>query len=109
MREEMHIEGAAVSYCLIHRSLRCEGGEIKRSQLKRTGPGGEDFLGTLVSVEAAAIVDYLSILSGGALDRILRYLTAAHNLSDHLAECERVQRARKGDDVPPPINVGRRS
>lgn len=106
MREEMHIEGAAVSYWLIHRSLRCEGGEIKRSQLKRTGPGGEDFLGTLVSVEAAAIDDYLSIPSGGAVDKILRYRTAAHkNLSCHLAEIERLQRARKGDDVPAPINV----
>ncbi|MGA8310421.1 MAG: hypothetical protein WB755_10355, partial [Terriglobales bacterium] len=31
MLEEMHIEGAAVSYWLIQRSLRCEGGEIRRS------------------------------------------------------------------------------
>jgi hypothetical protein len=106
MLEEMHIEGAAVCYWLIQRSLRCEGGEIKRSQLKRTGPGGDDFLGTLVSVEATAIDDHLSIPSGAALDRILRYRTAAHkDLSYHLAEIERVQRARKGDHVPAPINV----
>jgi len=106
MLEEMHVEGAAVCYWLIQRSLRCEGGEIKRSQLKRTGPGGDDFLGALVSVEATAIDDHLSIPSGTALDRILRYRTAAHkDLSYHLAEIERLQRARKGDHVPAPINV----
>ena len=106
MLEEIHAEGAAVCYWLIQRSLKCEGGEIKRSQLKRTGPGGDDFLGTLVSVEATAIDDHLSIPSGTALDRILRYRTAAHkNLSYHLAEIERLQRARKSDDVPAPINV----
>ena len=106
MLEEMHLEGAAVCYWLIQRSLKCEGGEIKRSQLKRTGPGGDDFLGTLVSVEATAIDDHLSIPSGTALDRILRYRTAAHkDLSYHLAEIERLRRARKGDHVPAPINV----
>jgi hypothetical protein len=106
MLEEMHVEGAAVSYWLIQRSLRCEGGEIKRSQLKRTGARGDDFLGTLVSVEATAINDHLSIPSGAALDKILRYRTAAHkDLSYHLAEIERLQRARKGDHVPAPINV----
>ena len=106
MLEEMHVEGAAVCYWLIQRSLRCEGGEIKRSQLKRTGPRGDDFLGTLVSVEATAIYDHLSIPSGAALDKILRYRTAAHkDLSYHLAEIERLQRARKGDHVPAPINV----
>jgi hypothetical protein len=78
MLEEMHVEGAAVSYWLIQRSLRCEGGEIRRSQLKRIAPGGEDFLGTLVSVEATAIDDYLSIPSGAALDRILRYRSSAN-------------------------------
>jgi hypothetical protein len=106
MLEEVHVEGAAVRYWLIQRSLRCEGGEIKRSQLKRTAPGGEDHLGALVSVEAAAIDDHLSIPTGSALDRILRYRTAAHKeLSYHLAELERLQRARKGDHVPAPINV----
>jgi hypothetical protein len=106
MLEEMHVEGAGVSYWLIQRSLRCEGGEIKRSQLKRAGPGGDDFLGTLVSVEATAIYDHLGIPSGAALDKILRYRTAAHkDLSYHLAEVERLQRARKGDHVPAPINV----
>jgi len=106
MREEMHVEGAAVCYWLIQRSLRCEGGEIKRSQLKRRAPGGDDFLGALVSVEATAIDDHLSIPTGSALERILRYRTAAHKeLSYHLAELERLQRARKGDHVPPPINV----
>jgi hypothetical protein len=78
MLEEIHIEGAVVAYWLIQRSLRCEGGEIKRNQLKRTVPGGEDFLGTLVSVEAASIDDHLSIPPGAALDRILRYRAAAH-------------------------------
>lgn len=106
MREEMHVEGAAVCYWLLQRSLRCEGGEIKRSQLKRTGPGGDDFLGTLVSPEAAAIDDHLSIPTGSALKRILRYRNSANKeLSHHLAEFERLQRIRKGEHVPPPINV----
>jgi hypothetical protein len=43
MLEEMHVEGAAVRYWLIQRSLRCEGGEIKRSQLKRSAPGAKTF------------------------------------------------------------------
>jgi hypothetical protein len=77
MLEEMHIEGAAACYWLIQRSLRCEGGEIKRSQLRRAGLGGEDFPGTLVSVETTAIDDDLCIPSGAALDRILRYRTSA--------------------------------
>ena len=106
MLEETHIEGAAVCYWLIQRSLRCEGGEIKRGQLKRTRPGGDDFLGSLVSTEAAAIDDHLSIPSGAALDGILRYRTAANrDLSGHLSELERLQRARKGDHVPAPFNV----
>jgi hypothetical protein len=97
MVEEMHIEGAAVSYWLIQRALRCEGGEIKRSQLKRTVPGSEDFLGTLVNVEATAINDHLSIPAGASLDRILRYRTSAHkDLNHHLIEIERLQRSRKG-------------
>jgi hypothetical protein len=91
---------------LITRSLRCEGGEIKRSQLKHTGPEGEDFLGALGSPGVSAIDDHLSIPTGPALERILRYRTAAHkDLSHHLAEFERLQRARKGDHAPPPINV----
>ena len=106
MLEEMHVEGAAVCYWLIQRSLRCESGEIRRSQLKRKSPKGEDFLGSLISTELAEIDDHLSIPAGQALDRILRYRTAAHkDLSYHLAELERLQRARKGDHVPPPINV----
>jgi hypothetical protein len=106
MREEMHVEGAAVCYWLIQRSLRCEGGEIKRSQLKRRAPGGDDFLGALVSVEATAIDDHLSIPTGSALKRILRYRTSANKeLSHHLAEFERLQRIRTGEHVPPPINV----
>jgi hypothetical protein len=106
MLEELHVEGAAVSYWLIQRSMRCEGGEIKRSQLKRTGLGGEDYLGTFVSVEATAIDDHLSIPPAAALDRILRYRTSAsRDLSYHLAEIERLQRSRKGDHVPAPINV----
>jgi hypothetical protein len=106
MLEEMHVEGAAVGYWLIQRSLRCENGEIKRSQLKRKSPKGEDFGGSLINAELAEIDDHLSIPEGQALDRILRYRTAAHkDLSYHLAELERLQRARKGDQVPPPINV----
>jgi hypothetical protein len=106
MLEEMHIEGAAVCYWLIQRSLRCEGGDIKRSQLKCAGLGGDDFLGSLVSTEAAAIDDHLSIPSGAALDGILRYRTSANrDLSCHLAELERLQRARKGAHVLAPINV----
>jgi len=106
MREEMHVEGAAVCYWLIQRSLGCEGGEIKRSQLLRTAPGGEDHLGALVSAEATAIDDHLSIPTGSALKRILRYRTSANKeLSHHLAEFERLQRIRKGEHIPPPINV----
>jgi hypothetical protein len=104
MLEEMHVEGAVVAYWLIQRSLRCEGGEIRRSQVKRAGPGGDAFLGSLVSTEAAAIDDHLSIPSGAALNGILRYRTAAHkNLCHHLAEIERLQGSRKGD--VPPVNV----
>ena len=50
--------------------------------------------------------DHVSIPTGSALEEILRYRIAVHkDLSYHLAELERLQRARKGDHVPPPINV----
>jgi hypothetical protein len=39
MLEDTHLEQAAVSYWSIQRSLRCEGGEIKRNQLQRTEVG----------------------------------------------------------------------
>jgi len=106
MLEELHVEGAAAAYWLSQRSLRSETGEIRRSQLKRKGPKGEDFLGSVTSTELAEIGDHLSIPQGQALGRILRYRTAAHkDLSYHLAELERLQRARKGDHIPPPINI----
>jgi len=59
-----------------------------------------------VSAEATAIDDHLSIPTGSALKRILRYRTSANKeLSHHLAEFERLQRIRKGEHIPPPINV----
>ncbi len=106
MREEMHVLSAAAGYWLIQRSLRAESGEIRRSQLTCKSPKGDGFLGSVIGTELAEIDDHLSIPAGQALDRILRYRTAAHkDLSYHLAELERLQRARKGDQVPPPINV----
>ena len=106
MLEDTHVEQAAVSYWLIQRSLRCEGGEIKKGQLKRAEHGGADYPGIFPSGKAIRFDDHLSIPRGSALEGILRYRTAAHkDLSYHLAELERLQRARKGDHVPPPINV----
>jgi hypothetical protein len=107
MLEEMHIEGAAVRYWLIQRSLRCEGGEIKRNQIQRTEEGGLDHRDRRFSTgKAIKFDDHVSIPEDSALERILRYRTAAQKeLSYHLAEFERLQRARKGDHVPPPINV----
>ena len=106
MLEETHIEGAAVSYWLIQRSLRSESGEIRRGQLMLKSPKGGDFAAFLISPELAEIDDHLSIPNGQALDRILRYRTAAHkDLSYHLAELGRLQRSRKGDHVSPPIHV----
>ncbi len=93
-------------YWLIQRSLRCEGGEIKRNQLKRTEFGGIDDRESVFKRRAIRFDDHLSIPKDSALERILRYRTAAQKeLSYHLAEFERLRRARKGDHVPPPINV----
>jgi hypothetical protein len=96
--EELHVESAARCWCQICRSLRCEAGEIKRNQIEEA---------ELPSLEGASeILDHLSIPVGAGLDGILRYRSAAYKqLSYHLAELERLQRASRGDHVAPPIRV----
>ena len=58
------------------------------------------------SPELAASKDHLSLPFGANLDRILRYETTIQGqLAYAISQLERLQRARRGEQVPAPVSV----
>jgi hypothetical protein len=58
------------------------------------------------SPELAASKDHFSLPLGADLDRILRFGTTIQGqLAYAISQLERLQRARKGEQVPAPVSV----
>ena len=108
--EETLVEKVAVCYWRQQRALRCEAGLIKRSFLQRPEHALEESmrrsLGFSTNPESSAIKNHLSLPLGSDLDCILRYeTTIQRQLVYTINQLERLQRARKGEDVPVPVSV----
>ena len=120
--EEMMVEKIAVCWWRQKRSLRCETGLIRRDFVPRpeppTYPPLEKALQELVSFtgydprpikhipELDAIKDHRYLPLGEQLDQILRYETTIQRQRFYaINQLERLQRARKGEHIPAPVNV----
>jgi len=113
--QEFHLETVLRCMWSIARAVRWESAEMKKSQLRlQNAPAGELLRGieqvfqrtSAPKTEIDSTVDYLCIPDTPALDLILRYRVSGHKeLSYHLAELERLQKAENGDYVPAAIRV----
>ena len=108
--EEMLIEKIAVCWWRQKRALRCKAGLVRRTFVPDIFRRQEEskWRGVLPvpSPELTAIKDHLSLPLGVDLDRILRYeTTIQRQLVYTINQLERLQRARKGEHVPAPVNV----
>ena len=109
--EEMMVEKIAVSWWRLQRALRFEAQAIQRSSQEGIGPSIYSALqfrkrASEGSDTNASKSNPLSLPPDGELNRILRY-DAANNrqLYQAINQLERLQRARKGEHVPAPVNV----
>jgi hypothetical protein len=108
--EEMLVEKIAVCWWRQKRALKCEAGMVQRAFIRRRGRIAlelmEDAMDAESSRERAAIRDHLWLPLGDDLDRILRYeTTVQRQLVYAINQLERLQRSRKGEIVPAPVNV----
>ncbi len=108
MLEETLVEQIAVCWWRQKRALRCEAGLVK---LAFAGPArlvDDHILDRERDTDSkqATIKDHLSLPLGFDLDRILRYeTTIQRQLAYAINQLERLQRTRKGEHVPAPVNV----
>jgi hypothetical protein len=101
--EELLIEQIATCFWKLRRSLATEAAVIRRSHYSA---GAAEILDEIIAPERAEIKENLAIPSGPDLDRILRYEAAIQRqLAFALNQLERLQRARKGGEVPAPVSV----
>jgi hypothetical protein len=109
--EEMMVEKIAVCWWRQKRVLSCEAGLVRRAFVPN--PNHEQLLDRLASQwdlvrtpELAEIKDHLRLPSSDDVDRILRYETANNRqLVYAINQLERLQRARKGEQIPAPVTL----
>ena len=96
--EDMLVERIAVCLWRQKRALRCEAGLVRQNfEFERR---------VLRNPDLAAIKDHLSLPLGDSLDRVLRYeATIQRQLSYAINQLERLQRVRKGENIPAPVSV----
>jgi hypothetical protein len=99
--EVMLVEKIAVCFWRQKRSLRSEGGLVRRAFAEKSFSSFPD-----LNPERNSIKDHLCLPQGQQLDGILRYETAIQRQLAHaLNQLERMQRARRGEHVPAPLAV----
>jgi hypothetical protein len=108
--EEMLVEKVAVCWWRQQRALRCEAGLIRRSFIADPALQLEEVLSNEIGLgqnaDLKSIKDHLSLPLGDKLERILRYEGSNQRQLVHaMTQLERMQRIRKGEHVPAPINV----
>ncbi len=109
--EEMMVEKIAVCWWRQKRVLSCEAGFVQRAfvpnlpherMLDRLASQGH----LVPTPELAAIKDHLRLPNSDEVDRILRYETANNRqLVYAINQLGRLQRARKGEQIPAPLNL----
>ena len=109
--EEMMVEKIAVCWWRQKRVLSCEAGLVRRAfvpdlhhqrTLARLASQGL----LVPTPELEAIKDHLRLPSSDDVDRILRCETANNRqLVYAISQLERLQRARKGEQIPAPVSV----
>jgi len=105
------VEKIAVCWWRQKRVLSCEAGLVRRAFVPN--PNHEQLLDRLASQwdlvrtpELAEIKDHLRLPSSDDVDRILRYETANNRqLVYAINQLERLQRARKGEQIPAPVTL----
>lgn len=115
--EEMLVEKIKVCWWREKRALRREAGLIEREFVPVPDPPPDPFAEETVRAfgtdfrprkipELEEIKDHLRLPLGQGLDRILRYEAAMERqMAYAINQLERLQRARKGEHVPAPVNV----
>ena len=108
--EEMFVERIAVCCWRQKRALRCEAGLVRRTFAPNPPTPAIEKLGAMCgwapNPERESITDHLRLPLGKSLDQILRYETTIHRqLAYALNQLERLQRARKGEQIPAPVSV----
>jgi hypothetical protein len=106
--EEMMVEKIAVCWWRQRRAIQCEAGLIQRSFFP--DPSGDEELLQILrktpNPKTISIKEHLKIPLGADLDRILRYeTTIQRQLVYAMNQLERLQRIRKGEHIPAPVNV----
>jgi hypothetical protein len=95
--EEVLVEEIATCLWRKARALRCEAGAVELSHVPLVPEWG---------AERAALRDHPILRLDPDLDRILRYeASIQRQMSFALNQLERLQRARKGEHLPPPVTV----
>jgi hypothetical protein len=109
--EEYLVEMIAVSLWRRRRVIRLESGQIIRAiecqhQLAKSESAEQlDQVGSLILVSPSR-TDDLFVPGNGELDKMMRYeVMITRDLDHSMAELERLQRRRKGESVPPPIQL----
>ena len=99
--EEMLVEKIAVHWWKQVRALKCEAGLIRRAFTSQPSD-----LHKILNPDLVAITDHSSLPLGAELDRIVRYEAAnQRQLAYTFNQLERLQRARKGENIPAPVSV----
>ncbi len=115
MLEELLVEKIAICCWRQRRALECEARLFQRQDLIPLDGAGltieklDDARRDVDHVEGLGhktFQEFLRLPLGPALDRVLRYETTIHRrLVYAINQLERLQRARKGEHVPAPVNV----
>jgi hypothetical protein len=108
--EEMLVEKIAVCWWRQRRALQSEAGLIERAfvaeESNKVSEGLVRFFGGSDKSERGTIKDHLRLPLGNDLDRILRYeTTIQRQLIQAINQLERLQRMRRGENIPAPISV----
>lgn len=102
--EELLVEKIAVEYWRLKRAIQCEAGVIRRGFASPLS-AYDDYV-QCGHPELQAIRSHLSLPDKEAMERILRYETTINRqLFQAMNQLERLQRQRKGEAVPAPINI----
>jgi len=103
--EMLLVEKIAVCFWRQKRALRCEAGFIRLSFIP-SDSGLLDVFSIKPNPERDAIKDHHYLPLNTEVDRILRYETTIQRQLVHaLNQLERMQRARRGEQVPAPLSV----
>jgi hypothetical protein len=110
--EELLVEQIAVWYWRLRRVIRVESGQIARAldcqhQLPTSESTSEqyDHVGS-ATIVLPSTIDHLFVPGNGELDKMMRYeVMITRQLNHIVAELERLQRRRRGESVPAPIQV----